>query len=164
MKRLPVVFWLALVVTWLLLNESVSPGHILLGMVFATLLLLASSRLRPLRPRIRKPWLLIKLGYHVFRDIIRSNVAVAAIVLGLVRDREIRSGFMEIPLDLTDPHGLAVLSMIITSTPGTVWVGLGVGGATLKLHILDLKDEEGWIRLVKGRYEKPLLEVFQCSN
>lgn len=161
MSRRPLLFGLVLVVTWLLLNESVSPGHILLGTVLAVLLLAASSRLRPLRPRIRRPWLLAKLVFVVLVDIIRSNFAVGRIVLGLVRDRRIRSGFMEIPLDLRDPHGLAVLAMIITSTPGAVWVGLGVGGATLKLHILDLKDEEGWIRLVKKRYEKPLLEVFQ---
>ena len=49
---------------------------------------------------------------------------------------------MQIPLDLQDAHGLAVLACIVTSTPGTVWVGLSPDGATLTLHVLDLDDED----------------------
>jgi multicomponent K+:H+ antiporter subunit E len=73
----------------------------------------------------------------------------------------VHSGFLEIPLELRDPHGLVVLAVIVTSTPGTSWAGVSPGGRTLTLHVLDLKDEEGWIRLIKERYERPLLRIFQ---
>jgi predicted nucleic acid-binding protein len=39
-------------------------------------------------------------------------------------------------LTLKDPHGLAVLAGIITSTPGTVWVEHDVETGTLTLHVL----------------------------
>jgi multicomponent K+:H+ antiporter subunit E len=86
---------------------------------------------------------------------------VAVIVLGLVRDRRICSGFVDIPLELRDPHGLAVLAMIVTATPGTVWAGLSPDGATLTLHMLDIRDEQEWIRWFKDRYERRLMEIFE---
>ena len=93
---------------------------------------------RPVQPRLRRPQIAMRLLARVLLDIVRSNIAVARIVLGLVRDREVRSGFLDIPLDLRDPHGLAVLAAIVTSTPGTVWVDLSRDGSTLTLHVLDL--------------------------
>jgi len=91
---------------------------------------------------------------------VRSNVAVARIVLGLA-GREIRSGFVEIPLDLQDDHGLAALACIVTSTPGTAWAGLSPDRTTLTLHVLDLEDEGHLIHTIKQRYEQPLMRIFQ---
>ena len=101
------------------------------------------------------------LLFSVLMDVIRSNIAVARIVLGLTRGPKIRSGFLDIPLEMRDPHGLAVLAMIVTATPGTVWVDLAPDSSRLTLHILDLKDEESWIRWIKDRYEKPLMRIFE---
>jgi len=152
---------LGLVVMWLLLNQSLAPGQIVLGILLAVGLSWAAATLRPLQPRVRNAGTAIKLILVVLRDIVRSNFAVARIVLGLVRDREVRAGFLEIPLDMRDPHGLAWLSTIITSTPGTVWVDLSPDSTRLTLHVLDLMDEEAWIRHIKTHYEQPLMRIFE---
>jgi multicomponent K+:H+ antiporter subunit E len=68
---------------------------------------------------------------------------------------------MKIPLDLRDPYGLAALACIITATPGTVWAGLSPDGGTLTIHVLDLQDEEAWVRIIKQRYERRLMEIFE---
>ena len=94
-------------------------------------------------------------------EIVKSNIAVGRIVLGLVRDREIRSGFLDIPLELRDPHGLAALATIITATPGTVWAGQSDDGTRLTLHVLDLDDEQRWIAYIKQRFEAPLRRIFE---
>ena len=83
------------------------------------------------------------------------------IMFGLARGRRVRSGFLDIPLELRDPHGLAGLAMIVTSTPGTVWVELAPDGSRVTLHILDLRDEEYWINWIKNRYERPLRRIFE---
>ena len=83
------------------------------------------------------------------------------IVLGLTGGRTIRSAFLDISLDIRDPHGLAVLACIVTSTPGTVWAGLTPNADTLTLHVLDLQDEALWIRTIKQRYEQLLMEIFE---
>src|SRR5690606_15129959 len=121
MRRVPPVFLCVLVVMWLLLNNTISLGHIVLGFVLSALLLLAAFRLRPLQPTMRRFPVLVRLFFDVLIDIIRSNIGVARVVLGLVGEREVHAGFIHIPIDMRDPHGFAVLAMIITATPGTIW-------------------------------------------
>jgi multicomponent K+:H+ antiporter subunit E len=157
----PPVFAIVLLVMWLLLNSTVSLGHIVLGALIAVALLAAAYRLRPLQPRMRNGFSLVSLFGHVFIDVVRSNIGVARVVLGLTGGRRITSGFIDIPLDLHDPHGLATLAMIITCTPGTVWVELSSDKRTLTIHVLDLVDEAEWIHRIKTRYERPLIEVFE---
>jgi multicomponent K+:H+ antiporter subunit E len=145
---------------WLLLNQTLAPGHVLLGAILATALARFSSRLRPLRARVRRLDTAARLVLVVVLDITQSNLHVALIVLGL-RRRPFRSGFLRIPLELRDPHGLAALAMIVTATPGTVWSGLSAAEDELTLHVLDLEDEAGMIRTIKQRYEQPLMRIFQ---
>jgi multicomponent K+:H+ antiporter subunit E len=68
---------------------------------------------------------------------------------------------VNIPLELRDPYGLAALACIVTSTPGTLWVNFDAGEGVLMMHVLDLVDEGEWVRTIKGRYERHLLEIFQ---
>jgi len=103
----------------------------------------------------------VDLGLDVvLADIIRSNFAVARILLS-PGDQKHTAGFVNIPLELRDPYGLAILACIITSTPGTLWVSFESATGTLTIHALDLIDEEIWIRTIKHRYERPLMEIFR---
>ena len=150
----------ALLALWLQLNQSVSPGQLVLGSVLAVLASWVMAALRPEKPRIRRPGAVLRLAGMVFVDILRSNLAVGRII---VRSREpgVNAGFMTIPLDMRSRHGLAVLSIIITSTPGTIWVNYDTAKGTLLLHVLDLVDETVWLRLIKDRYERLLMEIFE---
>ncbi|MEY9178729.1 multicomponent K+:H+ antiporter subunit E [Bradyrhizobium sp. USDA 326] len=149
-----------LLALWLLLNQAVTFGHILLGSVVALVggQMLNALELPPVR--IRRPGVIPRLVALVTVDIVRSNLAVGRIVLGLGR-RQRKSGFVEIPLDVRDSYGLASLACIITSTPGTLWVNFDAQRGVLTIHVLDLVDEEEWIRTVKDRYERHLLEIFE---
>ena len=115
--------------------------------------------LEPPKTRARRLVTALRLAAFVLADIVRSNIAVARIILGLGQRRMI-SGFVKIPLELRNPYGLVVLACIVTSTPGTVWVDFNEASATLTIHVLDLVDETEWVRTIKGRYERPLLEIF----
>jgi multicomponent K+:H+ antiporter subunit E len=148
-----------LFVFWILLNQTLSPGQVLLAAVVAVIGGWAFAALRPSRARPRRMPAIFRLTAFVIADIVRSNIAVAFIILGLER-RQWTSGFVEIPLDLREPYGLAALACIITSTPGTVWVDFDAVKGTLTIHVLDLVDKAEWIRTIKGRYERLLLEIF----
>lgn len=152
---------LALTALWLVLNQTLAPGEILLGALLAIALAWSASALRPLRAHFQRLDRAVLLALVVLMDIVRSSLSVARIVLGLVSRRDIRSDFLQIPLDLRDPHGLAALAIIVTSTPGTVWVGLSPSSDTLTLHVLDLQDEAELIQLIKDRYERPLMGIFE---
>jgi multicomponent K+:H+ antiporter subunit E len=150
----------ALVAFWLLINQSVSPGHLVLGAAAGLAGGWALAALGPPKARVRRFAAVPQLFALVFADVVRSNIAVARIVLSLGA-REQTSGFVRIPLDLRDPYGLAVLASIITSTPGTLWVSFDPAKGELTIHVLDLIDERHWIRIVKGRYERLLMEIFE---
>ena len=150
-----------LTAVWLVLNQSLGLAQILFGLALAVVLARAAARLRPVRAKLRRIDLAAALTGVVVMEIVKSNLAVGRIVLGLVRHREVRSGFVDIPLELRDPHGLAALATIITATPGTVWSGLSADGATLTLHVLDLDDPQRWIGYVKERFEAPLRRIFE---
>jgi len=149
-----------LAIMWLLLAQSVEPGHLLLAVLLGLWVPLASARMRPLRPRVRRPLVIALLFVHVLIDIVRSCINVSLIILG-PREWRQRSGFMSIPLDLRDPHGLAVLSAIINSTPGTVWAEISEDRLLLMIHVLDLHDEQWWTNTIKTRYETPLRAIFE---
>lgn len=144
---------------WLLLNQSVSPGHVLLGAIVGIAGGLAISTLQIPGGRIRRPLSIFRLALIVLVDIIRSNIAVTRIIL--TPGRKAKSGFMTIRLDLENEYALAILACIITSTPGTVWVDFDSTQRLLLIHVLDLIDEEAWTRLIKNRYERLLMEIFE---
>jgi multicomponent K+:H+ antiporter subunit E len=153
--------FLALLALWLILNESFAPGHWLLGAALALGGVAVYSRLQPATNRVRnRPLAAVRLLGLVLADIVRSNVAVARIVLGLgARNRT--AGFLSLPLELRDPGGLAVLACIITATPGTTWVRYDRAAGVVTIHVLDLVDEQTWVHLFKERYERRLLEIFE---
>src|SRR3546814_10307572 len=95
-----------------------------------------------------RPGAILVLAVLVLTDIVRSNVAVARIILG-PRPTNLTSGFVNIPLELRSPYGLATLAIIITSTPGTLWVSFDSAKGLLTVHVLDLLDEDAWIAIVK---------------
>lgn len=149
-----------LLAMWLLLNQSLALGHILLGGVLAILGGATVAVLQPPKARVRRPGAIVKLFFLVLADIIRSNIAVARIIMHPGQRRR-TSGFVKIPLDMRDSYGLTVLACIITSTPGTAWVDFNPGSGMLMIHVLDLIDENTWIATIKGRYERLLLEIFE---
>lgn len=149
---------LALAAMWTLLQGSLSPGTLLLAALLALVVPLTLRLLAPEKSELRNPLALLRLTGIVIYDIIRSNFAVASIIIR--RRRRHASGFVQIPLTLRNRYGLAALSLIVTCTPGTLWVQYNSRRGTLLLHVLDLIDEEEWYRIVKDRYERLLLEAF----
>jgi multicomponent K+:H+ antiporter subunit E len=145
---------------WVMLNQSLSLGHLILGTGAGLVGGWALAALEQPTASPRRLVKMVRLAGRVFADIVRSNIAVTRIVLGFER-RGRKSGFVDIPLELRDPYGLATLACIITSTPGTLWVSFDAANGVLTIHVLDLVDRAEWVRTIKERYERPLLEIFE---
>lgn len=151
---------LALLAMWLLLNASLAPMTVLAGAGLALLLPFAMRALEPAPARVRAPLAVLRLLGAVLADMLRSNLAVGRIILG-GRRRERASGFVIVPLDLRSPHGLAVLAIVLTGVPGTLWVQYNAASGQLLMHVLDLVDGEDWGHIIKHRYERHLREIFE---
>jgi len=153
----------SLLVMWLLLQQSLSLGHLLLGSVIALIAGQAMAALQPVRPKVRRMHKLVKLVLLVTIDIIRSNIAVTRIILLQGRRRPLKqtAGFLTVPLELRDTFGLAILACIVTATPGSAWLEYDAARSTVLIHVLDLVDEEKWTETLKNRYENLLREIFE---
>jgi multicomponent K+:H+ antiporter subunit E len=150
----------ALLLLWLALARSLSAGQIIMGAALAFTVPLITTSLRPATVRVRRPLVILRYLYAVVHDVIVSNVQVAWGVL-VWRWRPAQARFVVIPLDLRDPHGLAVLAIVTTIVPGTVWSEIALDRRALLLHVWNVSDEADFIRRYKVRYEQPLLEIFE---
>ncbi|AAZ26632.1 Na+/H+ antiporter subunit E [Colwellia psychrerythraea] len=171
-KWLPApILSILLFLVWLLLNNSVSAGHIVLAVILAIVIPLATSPFRTKQPLIIKPGLAIRHLLLVLYDIVTANVQVAILILGPTK--KLTPGFIKVPLDLTHSMPITILASTVSLTPGTVsaevlpWTETFIEGQDseqrfLLIHVLDLKDEQALINTIKQRYEAPLMEIFQC--
>ena len=145
---------------WLLLNRSLSPGHLLLGALVAVAMPLLMAPLRPRPGTLRRWGVLALLILRVGRDVVRSAVQVARGVVR-ARARPPRGTFVVVPLELRDVHALASLAMITAVIPGTVWSELASDRSALLIHVFDLDDEAAFVARFKRDYEHPLKEIFE---
>lgn len=151
---------LVLLVVWLLMNNSLSAGQILLGLIFSLIIPLGTASMRQTQPRLIKPFKAARYLLMLMGDIIVSNVEVAIQVLGPVR--KISPGFIAIPLDITQDLPITLLASSISLTPGTVSLEVSEDKLWLYVHVLNLTDEAAIIANIKQRYEAPLKEIFGC--
>ncbi|GAB2464222.1 MAG: Na+/H+ antiporter subunit E [Comamonas sp.] len=145
---------------WLLVNRSLSSGHVALAIVFALFIPLLTRGLRPLPVRIRHPLVIARLAARIVRDTTESNLAVLRLLLS--PSARLHPGrFVHVPLQLRDPNGLAVLAMIVCITPGTAWAEIARDRSMLLLHVLQDDDPQSVIDHIKAHYERPLMEIFE---
>ncbi|WP_415890327.1 Na+/H+ antiporter subunit E [Neptuniibacter sp. SY11_33] len=151
---------LILFVVWLLLNESIAPGHLVLASILAIgiPLLLRGTQLH--RLNINKPVQVVLYALKVLGDIVSANFEVAVQVLGPAK--RLKPGFLAIPLDIEGDFPITVLASTISLTPGTVSAEVSIDQKWLYVHALNLVDEAGTIKEIKERYEQPLKEIFGC--
>ena len=151
---------LALIALWLLLNDAFDTGHWLMALLLGVAVPLLTRSLRPTPVRIRRPGVAFKLFWQVGLDVIVWNWRVLRGTLA--RDAKLpQDNFVTVPLDLRDPNGLTVLAAIMCVVPGTVWSELALDRSALLVHLFEVGDAQAEIHLIKSRYERPLMEIFE---
>ena len=150
----------ALTVLWLILSASLSPGAWLIGAAIGIAVPLLTASLRPEPSSLGRPLVALRLVAAVMLDVVASALTLARAVLRS-RSRPPRSMFVVIPLELRDVHGLAALALITTIVPGTVWSELTLDRRSVVLHVFDIDDPAAYVAHYKGRYERPLMEIFE---
>lgn len=148
-----------LALVWLLLNNSASFGHILLGLLLGWFIPWFTLRFWPERVRIRRPLTLLRFIAVVLYDIVVANLSVARRILG--RPDRLRPAFVSVPLELKTDLAISLLANTICLTPGTVSARLAPDRASLLVHGLHVPDADALVLSIKQRYEAPLKEVFE---
>lgn len=148
---------LVVLVTWLLLNGSMSPGHLLFGALLGLLVPALLGQLWPQGIVVRRPLLALRLLATLLGDIVVANLQVARLILG--REAALRSRFIWVPLELRNPYAISTLAAMVTLTPGTVSADVTTDRRWLLVHSLDAPDDQALVASIKQRYEAPLAEI-----
>ncbi len=162
MKRLFPHFLLTLVLAlvWLLLNNTLALGHVLLGLLLGWLIPFFSQPFWPQTVHIHRPLALLGFIGCVMVDILLANLTVARLLLG--SPARLRPAFVRVPLALRHELALSLLANTICLTPGTLSARLSPDRRFLLVHALDTDDAAHVAASIKQRYEKRLKEIFEC--
>lgn len=144
---------------WLLLNNSVAPGQILLGLLLGWAIPRFTLAFWPERVRIRKPLALPRFAGVFLYDVLIANLSVARLILA--GPRVLRPAFVVVPLDLSNDLAISLLANTICLTPGTVSARLSADRRHLLVHALDTASPEELVATIKTRFEAPLKEIFE---
>lgn len=149
-----------LLFVWLLMANTITAGGLVLGMILGIALPKLTQPFWPDRPRIRFGGALLGYLLIVLFDIVVANFGVARLIL-FRRNRDLRSRWLVIPIELTTPEAITMLAATISLTPGTVSSDVSADGRSLLVHALDVQDAGAEIRRIKTRYEARLRKVFR---
>jgi multicomponent K+:H+ antiporter subunit E len=150
---------LTLLLIWFALVNNVSVGHLLLGGFLGIALPIITEPYWPGRPKLRSPLKLAAYVLMVIWDIVLANIDVAKIIL-FKKPEDVRSHWINVPLDLTSAEAITVLAGTITMTPGTISAMLSADARCILVHCLHTDDPDAVRDEIKSRYESRLKEIF----
>ncbi|NUH64666.1 Na+/H+ antiporter subunit E [Sulfitobacter sp. S0837] len=148
-----------LAVVWILLQNKLSAGMVVFGLILGIVIPILTARWWTDRPQGIRPLRMLTYVLLVLWDIIVANVQVAWIILTKSND-SMKPAWVVIPLDLKEPEAISILAGTITLTPGTVSADLSDCGRYLLVHALDADDPDAVRDEIKDRYERRLKEIF----
>ena len=148
-----------LIAVWLLLPNTFTVGGLLMAIVIGILVPLLTAPFWPNRPPLRFGWPMIEYALVVLWDIVIANFQVARLIL-FRRNRDLRSRWLVIPLDLRSAEAITTLAGTISLTPGTVSADVAADGRSLLVHALHVEDEAAEVARIKARYEARLIRIF----
>lgn len=145
-------------IIWLLLNNTLAMGHVVLGGLLAIFIPWMTSSFWPEKIIIKRPWLLIKYIMVVLFEVMVANIVVAKLILG--RNNKLNPGFIHYELQLESPVGIGLLANTISLTPGTVSCDLSADKRFLLIHSLHIEDVATIKADIHRKFERPLKEIF----
>jgi multicomponent K+:H+ antiporter subunit E len=149
-----------LAVVWTLLQNNVSAGMVVFGIILGVIIPAMTARWWPDRPDKMRLIPMLRYIVLVIWDILVANVHVAWVILTKSND-QMKPNWVVVPLELKSPEAITILAGTITLTPGTVSADLSNEGHSLLVHALDAEDPDAVCDEIKERYERRLLEIFQ---
>ncbi|GFE50580.1 Na+/H+ antiporter subunit E [Roseobacter cerasinus] len=150
---------LILAVVWTLLQNEVSAGMVVFGIILGVIIPWVTSAWWPEPPKSFHLGRMITYSIMVIWDIMVANVEVAWIVL-TKPNAKLKPAWIVVPLELKQPEAITILAGTITLTPGTVSADLSDEGHSLLVHVLHTDDPDAVRDDIKSRYERRLKEIF----
>lgn len=142
---------------WVFMNGDFTVGTFVTGYLIGLVAVYVLRNFLPGRFYIKRLYWIIKLFFIFIIELTKANLEVVRIVMSPKID--IHPGFYAYPSDLEEEWEVALLSTLITLTPGTVVVAISEDYSNIYIHGLDMEDADEEIENIKTSFENVIKEV-----
>ena len=142
---------------WMFLTESYQFPSFLTGYIIGVLLLFLLRRFIPSRFYLYRVWKFLSLIFLFIKELTKSNLSIVKLVYQ--PKRGYNPGIFALPVDLKSNWEIAILTSLISLTPGTLSVAISDDNKVVYIHAMDIKDDKEEIESIKDSFEKAIMEV-----
>lgn len=152
-----IVINLIIAIMWMFLSESYTFPTFLTGYIFGILLLYLLRKFIPGEFYFKRVISIVKLVLLFIKELVLSNISMIKYIYSPKNSAE--PGIFEIPLDVNKEWEIAILTSLISLTPGTLSVALSDDNKKLFVHAMNIDDVDDSINDIKNSFEKAIMEV-----
>lgn len=142
---------------WVFMNGDFTVGTFVTGYIIGLVAVYILRNFLPGRFYLKRLYWMVRLFLVFIIELVKANVDVVRIVMAPKID--IHPGFYAYPCDLEEEWEVALLSTLITLTPGTVVVAISEDYSIIYIHGLDMDDADAEIANIKTSFENVIKEV-----
>lgn len=142
---------------WVFMNGDFTVGTFVTGYIIGLVAVYILRNFLPGRFYLKRLYWMVRLFLVFIIELVKANVDVVRIVMAPKID--IHPGFYAYPNDLEEEWEVALLSTLITLTPGTVVVAISEDYSIIYIHGLDMDDADADIANIKTSFENVIKEV-----
>jgi multicomponent Na+:H+ antiporter subunit E len=150
---------LGLAIAWSLLQGAITTVNLTIGFLFGYLFLAWLAPNEPTKRYVRRLPQALWFALFYFREVVLSTLRVALDVVTPADYR--RPGIIAMPLDAKTDAEIALLSNLITFTPGTLSIDVSHDRKFLYVHCMFLGDPERDKAALKEGLERRVLELLR---
>ncbi len=148
-----------LAVAWMLITGTFTVGNFVVGAVIGAAILIATQSVPGMSKMSRRMWRAFSLAGFTLVELIKANLRVAR---DLMRpQRQLKPGFIDLPLDLESDAQISLLATLITLTPGTTAIDVSEDRKVLYIHSISITDSDIEVarREIKEGFERRIREL-----
>lgn len=154
---LQILINISLAFIWVLIVSDLSLGSLTLGYLIGIFPVYIIRRFLPGRFYLIRVYYVIKLTLVFAKELIKANYELTKIVVSPKID--IHPGFFAYPCDLEEEWEIALISVLISLTPGTLIVAISDDYSTIYIHGINALDVDKEIATIKNGFERLIQEV-----
>lgn len=148
-----------LAIAWGALTSQFYPVNLLFGYLLGFLMLWIIFRNQKGQKYFERVPKVIDFGLFFLVELIRANLRVAKTVLS--PKLNVHPGVIAVPIDLETDVEIAMLTNLLTLTPGTLSLDVSTDHRVLYVHTLDYTDVDEFRSGIKNGFERRVMEIMR---
>lgn len=158
------LFHIILALIWTAVTATFSFGNLLTGLILGYFVLVVVSPALDQSNYTQRLWKSITLLLYFLKELVMSSIRVAIDVIrpGAFR---MKSGVVDIPLDVTSDLEITLLANMISLTPGTLSIEVSADRKELFIHAMYIDEGVEQVREdIKRGMEQHILDVTRGAD